>query len=81
MAKAIDLTGQDFGYLHVIERDYEAQKQHASERQAWWKCECKACGKIKSFRGSVIKKSKSCGCIKNKPKPKSEETKQKLNRN
>ena len=45
MAKAIDLTGQDFGDLHVIERDYEAQKQHASERQAWWKCECKACGK------------------------------------
>lgn len=64
MGKAIDLTNQDFGYLHVIERDYEAQKLHPSERQAWWKCECKACGKIKSFRSSVIKKSKSCGCIK-----------------
>lgn len=64
MGKTIDLTNQDFGYLHVIERDYEAQKLHPSERQAWWKCECKACGKIKSFRSSVIKKSKSCGCIK-----------------
>lgn len=64
MAKAIDLTNQDFGYLHVIERDYEAQKEHASERQAWWKCKCNACGKIKSFRSSVIKKSKSCGCVK-----------------
>lgn len=64
MGKAIDLTNQDFGYLHVIERDYEAQKLHPSERQAWWKCECKACGKIKSFRSSIIKKSKSCGCIK-----------------
>lgn len=65
MAKAIDLSGQDFGFLHVIERDFDAQRQHASERQAWWKCECKACGKIKSFRSSVIKKSKSCGCVKN----------------
>ena len=65
MAKAIDLTNQDFGYLHVIERDYEVQKQHPNERQAWWKCECKACGKIKSFRSSVIRKSKSCGCVKN----------------
>lgn len=63
MAKAIDLTGQDFNYLHVIERDYEAQKAHPSERQAWWKCECKACGTIKSMRGSVIRKGKSCGCI------------------
>lgn len=66
MAKAIDLTGKDFGYLHVIERDYEIQKQHPSERQAWWKCECKACGKIKSFRSSVIKKAQSCGCVKKK---------------
>lgn len=77
MAKAIDLTNQDFGYLHVIERDYEAQKEHASERQAWWKCECKACGKIKSFRSSVIKKSKSCGCIRNH-NPLSEKAKKQL---
>lgn len=32
MAKAIDLTNQDFGYLHVIERDYDIQKQHPNER-------------------------------------------------
>lgn len=63
MAKAIDLTGQDFGYLHVIERDYQAQEEHKNERQAWWKCQCNACGKIKSFRGSIIRKAKSCGCI------------------
>ena len=64
MAKAIDLTGQDFGYLHVIERDYQAQEEHKNERQAWWKCQCNACGKIKSFRSSIIKKAKSCGCVK-----------------
>lgn len=65
MANAIDLTGKTFGFLYVIERDYLAQEQHKPERQAWWKCKCLACGKIKSFRGSVVKKSNSCGCIRN----------------
>lgn len=81
MAKAIDLTGQKFNYLTVIERDYEIQKQH-NERQAWWKCYCDACGQIKSLRGSVIKKSQTCGCKRNsdkkerkliQPKPKTKE--------
>lgn len=63
MAKAIDLTGQKFDYLVVIERDFEIQKLHPNERQAWWKCKCEACGKEKSLRASVIKKAKSCGCI------------------
>ena len=66
MAKAIDLTGQHFGYLTVIERDFEIQKLHPNERQAWWKCKCEACGKEKSFRASVIKKANSCGCIQNR---------------
>lgn len=63
MAKAIDLTGQKFGYLTVLERDFEIQKLHPNERQAWWRCKCEACGKEKSLRASVIKKAKSCGCI------------------
>ena len=63
MAKAIDLTGQVFGYLQVLQRDYQAQEQHIKGRQAWWKCKCLACGKIKSFRSSIIKKSNSCGCV------------------
>lgn len=63
MAKAIDLIGQKFGYLTVLERDFEIQKLHPNERQAWWKCKCEACGQEKSFRASVIKKAKSCGCI------------------
>jgi very-short-patch-repair endonuclease len=62
MAKAIDLTGQKFGQLEVIERDYEIQKMHPNERQAWWKCKCNACGNEKSLRSSVIKKAKTCGC-------------------
>ena len=58
MAKAIDLTGQNFGELTVLERDFEIQKKHPTERQAWWKCKCNACGKEKSLRASVIKKQK-----------------------
>lgn len=63
MAKAIDLTNQKFGYLQVLERDYVAQQEH-NERQAWWKCLCTSCGKTKSMRAGVIKKSQSCGCVK-----------------
>ena len=63
MAKAIDLIGQKFGYLTVLERDFEAQRQHPNERQAWWKCKCEACSQEKSFRASIIKKAKSCGCV------------------
>ena len=64
MAKAIDLTGQNFNFLTVIERDLEAQKQHPNERQAWWKCYCNACNQTKSLRASIIKKAQTCGCKK-----------------
>lgn len=72
MAKAIDLTGQTFNYLQVIKRDYEKQKEHINERQAWWKCKCLACGKILSMRSSVIRKSTSCGCVRKKQKVRSD---------
>ena len=62
MAKAIDLTGQKFNYLTVLERDYEIQKEHPNERQAWWKCYCDACKQTKSLRASIIKKAQTCGC-------------------
>lgn len=79
MAKAIDLTGQCFGYLQVLERDFEEPTKHPNERQAWWKCKCLACGQEKSFRASIIKKAKSCGCIKNiEYKPLTAEQKQHL---
>ena len=78
MGKVIDLTGKDFGYLHVLERDFDIQKEHKNERQAWWKCQCTACGKIKSFRGSVIRKAKSCGCIQERKSEISEKQKEQL---
>ena len=68
MAKAIDLTGQKFNHLYVIERDYEAQKRYPNERQAWWKCKCDACGNIKSLRGTIIRKAQTCGCKLNSDK-------------
>lgn len=70
MAKAIDLTGQKFNHLYVIERDYEAQRQHPNERQAWWKCKCDVCGNIKSLRGTIIRKAQTCGCKLNTDKKK-----------
>lgn len=52
-----DLTGQVFGRLTVIERDY-------SKNNTSWLCKCE-CDKIKSTRGNALKsgKTKSCGCL------------------
>jgi len=69
MAKAIDLTGQKFNHLTVIERDFEIQKLHPNERQAWWKCKCDVCGCEKSLRASIIKKAQTCGCKQNNKNP------------
>lgn len=58
---AIDITGQRFGTLTVLERDYEEQNKRQS-MHAFWKCKCD-CGKIKSLNGAELRtgKVKSCG--------------------
>lgn len=60
MAKAIDLTGQKFNRLTVIERDTEKKDK---SRQAWWKCKCD-CGNEISVRGQSLRNgnTQSCGC-------------------
>lgn len=60
MSKLIDLTNQDFGYWHVIER-----AQNSKDGRARWKCLCTACGKIKNVDGSHLRggRSTNCGCI------------------
>ena len=60
MAKAIDLTGQRFNRLIVIERDVEKKDK---SRQAWWKCKCD-CGNELSVRGQSLRSgnTQSCGC-------------------
>lgn len=56
MSKRIDLTGQQFGRLTVIERDT------SSKRSAWF-CRC-SCGNIKSVQMTHLRSgaTTSCGC-------------------
>lgn len=60
MGNLIDLTGQRFGRLVVIER-------YGSDRfkRAMWKCQCD-CGEVRVIHGFNLTqgKSKSCGCLK-----------------
>lgn len=60
MSKLIDLTGQDFGYWHVIER-----AENRANGRAYWKCKCTACGTIKDVCGSHLRAghTTNCGCI------------------
>lgn len=59
MARRIDLTGQRFGRLTVIEYD------HAEHDGAHWLCKCD-CGTEKVIAGYLLRNgaTKSCGCLK-----------------
>ena len=63
MPKLIDLTGQRFGRLIVIERveNYVSPK---GRHEARWKCQCD-CGKTITVRSSSLRSgnTQSCGCI------------------
>ena len=61
MPALIDLTGQQFGELKVLERD-QASIGAAKPR---WLCECLNCGKIVSMRADLLRagRRKSCGCL------------------
>lgn len=63
MPKLIDLTGQQFGDLLVLERG-ENIKEGNSSRPGWI-CKCLLCGKIKTINGRNLRQGKSttCGCI------------------
>lgn len=60
MGKALDLTGQKFGRLTVIEKTERRQNSSII-----WKCKC-SCGKIHFSIGSPLidGRTKSCGCYK-----------------
>lgn len=68
MGKLIDLTGQKFNHLTVLERDYDIPKEHPNERISWWKCYCDVCKQTKSLRSNVIRKAQTCGCKLNSDK-------------
>jgi len=59
--KMIDLTGQKFGMLSVIEKD------ESYKNETYWKCICD-CGNIVNVRSTRLRngRSKSCGCSKGK---------------
>ena len=60
MRKFIDLTGQKFGRLTIIKRNYPNDKFGKIN----WLCKCE-CGKEKVVVGNNLKNgnSKSCGCL------------------
>lgn len=60
MSKLINLTGQDFGYWHVIER-----AENRAGGRSYWKCKCTACGKEKEVAGNHLRggRSTNCGCV------------------
>lgn len=64
--RAIDLTGQDFGMLHVIKRAEGTSGSHAK-----WLCKCMNCGKMHIAQGRYLKSGEvqSCGCMKRGKKP------------
>ena len=62
MSKLIDLTGQDFGHWHVLERT-----KNDKYGKAMWLCKCTLCNKtIKAVAGNHLRASRStcCGCNK-----------------
>lgn len=67
MAKAIDITGQNFNGIQVIERDLEEEKRHTSKGSTYWKCKCYCGNTFTTLRSSLISgKTKSCGCLRKK---------------
>jgi len=60
MSKLIDLTGQDFGFWHVIKRD-----ETAIGGRARWICQCMKCGEtITSVDGAHLRGGRSTQCTK-----------------
>ena len=62
MGKLVDLTGQKFGRLTVIER--AENKERGRGKQACWLCACE-CGSTKVISGYNLRsgRTKSCGCL------------------
>lgn len=61
MSKVIDITGQTFGRLTVIERDFSRNDRG----RAFWKCQC-TCGNVITAHSYYIRSggTQSCGCYK-----------------
>ena len=62
-----DITGEVFGELTVLERDFEEESKHPSRGSTYWKCKC-SCGNEKSILKGSLKSGRttSCGCKRKK---------------
>lgn len=62
MGKFIDLTGQTFGKLYVIER-VSSTTGKANKNKVVWKCQCQ-CGRVVNVVAGNLRSGKqvSCGC-------------------
>lgn len=67
MPKAIDLTGNKFGKLKVLER----AESSPDGKSIYWLCKCD-CGKTAVVRGDALRnqRTSSCGCAPKGRKPK-----------
>ena len=66
MGSKLDLTGQKYGFLTVIEEDFEAEELAVAKgrrKRSVWKCICD-CGNTFSVLGESLRsgKTESCGC-------------------
>ena len=58
MSRLIDLTGQDFGYWHVIER-----AENDKGGKAMWLCKCTKCNEtVKAVSGGHLRGGRSKQC-------------------
>ena len=67
ITRGIDLTGQKFGKLTVLEIDKEEtlrRRTTSSNKKLYWKCKCD-CGNIITTVGTSLRNgsTKSCGCL------------------
>jgi hypothetical protein len=71
--KTVDLTGERYGKLVVLELD------HVEKSKRYWKCQCE-CGNTTVVRESNLQHriTKSCGCLKKETKKHDEVTVQKI---
>lgn len=63
MSKFIDLTGQRFGRLIVIERVVDKEREN-KQHTTFWKCICDCEGQIVCSRNHLLDGHiRSCGCL------------------
>lgn len=63
MSRMIDLTGNVYGRLTVLQRDSEGESNY-KDKSSRWLCQC-TCGKVKSVSSPKLRSgnTSSCGCL------------------